>query len=160
MSNDGDLVDVRLLELPVDVWSLTQQHTDELLREFTLMTSSAPDGEDPSHEVPRRLLELVEVLTASYSDASDEPRRRLFAAAEAGQTVIDELRYRVPPEVGEASLTLGAMLDEADDYCRAGQHLLTLATPPDLVRFRQWYLGEFAAQVHGRPPVPWPLYRG
>lgn len=160
MSDSSELIDVRLLELPVDVWSRTQQHTDELLREFTLMTTSASPGPGPVHEVPRRLLTLVETLTTRFSDASDEPRRRLFAAAEAGEAVIDELRYRVPPAVADASVTLDAMLDEADEYCRAGQHLLTLATPPDLVRFRRWYLGEFVQQVNGRPPVPWPQYRG
>jgi hypothetical protein len=46
------------------------------------------------------------------------------------------------------------MLEEADEYCRSDQ-LLTLATPPTLVAFRRWYLGEFIAQIDGRPPQPW-----
>jgi hypothetical protein len=50
------------------------------------------------------------------------------------------------------------MLDEADEFCRQGKHLLTLATPPDLRRYRQWFLGEFVAQIGGRPPTPWPLF--
>jgi hypothetical protein len=51
------------------------------------------------------------------------------------------------------------MLDEADEYCRRGEHLLTLETPPELVRFRRWYLQEFVNQIAGAAPEPWPDYR-
>jgi hypothetical protein len=30
-----------------------------------------------------------------------------------------------------------------------------LATPPELVRYRQWYLGEFVRQLDGRPATSW-----
>jgi hypothetical protein len=50
------------------------------------------------------------------------------------------------------------MLDEADEYCRSGQALLTLETPPDAKLFRQWYLDEFIGQLSGAPPTPWPEY--
>jgi hypothetical protein len=50
------------------------------------------------------------------------------------------------------------MLDEVDEFCRQGKHLLTLATPPELVAYRRWYLGEFIAQLAGRPATPWPDY--
>ena len=48
------------------------------------------------------------------------------------------------------------MLDEADDYCRAGRHLLNLATPDELRAFRSWYLGQVRDQLAGGPPEPWP----
>jgi uncharacterized protein YfaT (DUF1175 family) len=51
------------------------------------------------------------------------------------------------------------MLDEADEYCRAGHHLLTLATPEELRVFRSWYLGQVAAQLSGAPAEPWPVHR-
>ena len=47
------------------------------------------------------------------------------------------------------------MLDEADESCTRGDHLLTLATPEEL-RFRCWFIGEFVAQINGAPPTPWP----
>ncbi len=50
-------------------------------------------------------------------------------------------------------------MDEADDYCRAGQHLLTLVTPPEALAFRRWYLGEFVRQIAGEQPRPWTDWR-
>ena len=50
---------------------------------------------------------------------------------------------------------LGAIFDEADDYCRAGEHLLSLATPPEALAFRKWFINEFVAQIGGSAPVPW-----
>ncbi len=73
--------------------------------------------------------------------------------------MIDDLVFRVPPQAAEAATNLDAMLDEANTYCGAGTHLLTLATPPDLVRFRKWYLGEFVGQLAGRPPIAWADHR-
>ena len=152
----SELVDVHLLEVPVDVWSRVQEHTDELLREFALMSS------DPaaSADVPARLTRLIEVLTATYSGVGDEQEAQLFAAAEAGQPVIDDLAFTVPVAAAEAAVVLAETLDEADEFCLAGQHLLTLATPPDLRRFRQWYLDQFVDQIRGADPVPWPSYTG
>lgn len=38
---------------------------------------------------------------------------------------------------------------------------MTLATPPELVAFREWFLDEFIRQIEGRgEPVPWQEYRG
>lgn len=59
-----------------------------------------------------------------------------------------------------ASKSLGAMLDEADEFCRQGKHLLTLAADEELVRFRRWYLAQFIDQAEGKPPVAWPDYQG
>jgi hypothetical protein len=66
--------------------------------------------------------------------------------------------YQIPVAASSAAQQLGSMLDAADDFCRAGQHLLTLATPPELVRYRRWYLGEFVAQLADGPATPWPEY--
>jgi hypothetical protein len=51
------------------------------------------------------------------------------------------------------------LLDEADEFCRAGDRLLTLAAEPELVAFRHWYLGEFWKQVEGAEPVSWPDFQ-
>ena len=150
----SELVDVHLLEVPVDVWARTQEHTDELLREFALMSS------DPaaSGDVPVRLTKLIEVLTATYSGVGSEQEAQLYAASEAGQAQIDDLAFRVPLATSEACIVLGETLDAADVYCQEGQHLLTLATPEELQRFRRWYLGQFVDQIAGAAPVPWSAY--
>jgi hypothetical protein len=51
------------------------------------------------------------------------------------------------------------MLDEADEYCRQGKHLLTLASDDELVRFRWWFLDQIIDQAAGKPPVAWPDYK-
>ncbi len=62
----------------------------------------------------------------------------------------------MPPQIADAVRHLGAVFDEADAYCREGEHLLTLATPPDALAYRHWVLEEFIAQIEdGRAPVPW-----
>lgn len=67
-----------------------------------------------------------------------------------------EVTYHVTPSAAQACRDLLAGLDEADAFCSAGQRLITLASPPDQIAFRHWYLGEFIAQLAGGAPTPWP----
>lgn len=150
---DG-LTEVRILELPVEVWAQAQEHVDELLREFTLLAEGQDLGED---HVPRRLLSLVDQLGREYDSLSTDQEAQLLAAYEAGVEALD-LTYRIPPEAAGAAARLGEALDAADEFCRAGEHLLTLATPPDALAFRRWFLGEFVDQVAGAPPTAWPVW--
>lgn len=151
----GELCEVHLIEFPLPIFRRAQEHGDELVREFSLIALAEQDQPDPT--VPVRLLELVKAVTREYGSVSTEVEQQRDAALEAGLDSID-LIYRVPPAVAEASLVLGAMLDEADDFCRLGDALLTLATPPEAKRFRDWYLQEFVAQLSGADPTPWPQY--
>lgn len=100
---------------------------------------------------------MVSALTAEYAGATGEADAERDAALAAGAESVD-LTYHVPPAAAEASRALGALLDEADEFCRAGGALLTLATPPEARRFREWYLQEFVGQVAGAAPTPWPDY--
>jgi hypothetical protein len=150
----GPLVEIRLLQVPVQLWARTQQHTDELLREFVLLSEQLRHEESGSLPVPLRLTQLVEELSGSYGSFSEDQEARLFEAAAAGETVID-LSYELPAAVSDATRHLGDLLNEADEYCRTGEHLLTLETPPELVRFREWFLEEFRRQIAGEPPTPW-----
>lgn len=147
------LHDVHLLVLPVRLWAQTQEQTDALLREFALM---ALGTEMATHEVPHRLLTLMESFEKRFAGVADAQELALHEAASAGVLVIDDLHYQVPAEVTEASIMLGEMLDEADVYCAEGSHLLTLAASPEVVRFRRWFLTQFVDQIAGRPAVPWP----
>jgi hypothetical protein len=156
VSTPDDLVDVAVLRLPVQVWLRAQEQSDALMREFALIAGEAagPAGE---HHVPKRLLDLVQQLNAGYSAFTQEQERQLDAAANEGREQID-LHYRVPRAAGPAALELGRLLDLADEYCREGRHLLTLAAPEELVRFRWWFLEQFVDQAAGRPAVAWPDY--
>jgi hypothetical protein len=152
------MVDVHLLGLPVMVWSKTQEHVDELLREFGHIAEQIRSQGGPS-EVPVRLTDLIHALTAEYGSLNTEQDARLSAAAAAGLPLVDDLPLKVPREAAGAVTHLDAMLDEADAYCSAGEHLLTLATPPELVRFRKWYLDEITGQMAGHAPVAWADYQ-
>lgn len=152
------LSEVTVLRIPVSIWARTQEHIDELVREFTLIAAQQHE-QVPSHEVPVRLLQLVEELTGRYGGLNIDQENRLAHAAQTGTREID-LVYSIPPEAGEAARRLQDLLDDADTYCRAGTHLLTLASPPELARFRHWFLDEFINQLGGRPPTPFPHYTG
>jgi hypothetical protein len=80
-------------------------------------------------ELPVRLIALVEQVTGRYSAFTAEQERQLAEATVAGAETID-LTYRIPSTAAEVAQAIGDILDEADDYCRGGRYLLTLAHPP------------------------------
>jgi hypothetical protein len=159
----GPAMTVRLLDFPVPIHARAQEHNDELMREFALIADqSHDDAVDPGHEaraLPARLVTIVAALNTNYGSFTQEQDARVAQAVAEGATVIDEMVYELPASAAFAAQTLGTMLDEADVYCQAGQHLLTLATPPELVAYRRWVLGEFVRQAAGQPPMSWPDYQ-
>ena len=143
----SELVTVCILGMPLDVMQRSAEHSDELLREFALIR------EEGSDHVPARLLALIEELQGRFGSFSEGPRQAMQDAMDRVDETID-LSYEVPPAVAAAARQVGDLLDEADEFCRAGD-LLTLATQPEAVVFRHWYLEEFQRQVDGEPPRPW-----
>lgn len=150
----AELHDVRLLRFPLLLWQQTQEHVDELLREFALIAGG--ESEHPE-SVPHRLMELIADLTAAYGGIGAATERERDEALTRGDAEVN-LVYHVPVAVTGAVRQLGDMLDEADEYCRQGAHLLTLQTPADQLLFRRWFLSEFLTQLAGAEPVAWPEY--
>jgi hypothetical protein len=150
----ADLVEVRLLGLSLADYAHSAAHHDALYREFALVLSSETTAD---HDVPRQLLAVMEELTDRFRGFTTAPQGELQAALERGDESID-LTFQVPAEAKAAALRLAQLLAAADEYCRGG-NLLTTAPPPEAVRFRDWYLHEFVAQIDGEPPTPWPAYR-
>jgi hypothetical protein len=146
-----DRVEVHLLALPVALAAQARQHFEELTREFVLIAEGSRDEQ----HVPARLLQLVDALTRQFGGINDEADQRLEDAIDAGLKALDDHVLRLPPQAGPAAKGLGEILDEADEYCRSGEHLLTLAASPELVAYRRWYLSEVLEQLDGRPPTPW-----
>ena len=147
----ANLVTVRMLGIPLDIYRESAEHADELMREFALIRERDPD-EGPA--IPRRLLALVDALTEQFGTFTEAQEAEMRQAHERGERTID-LVYRVPPEAKQAAIELDAMLVEADAFCREGHDLLTLATPPRAVAFRDWFLDEFVHQIDGAEPTPW-----
>ncbi|MEA3075844.1 MAG: hypothetical protein QOF60_752 [Actinomycetota bacterium] len=149
-----DLRRVVLVGLPVDIHAKAGEHSDELMREFTYLRAQADDPD--AADVPARLLALVDDLQGRYGAFTAGSQLELDQAVADGRPTID-LEYNVPADVVEACRHLEELLDQADEYCMAGDHLLTMASPPDLVAYRRWFLGEFVRQVRdGGAPNPWP----
>ena len=149
------LHEVHLVQLPLALHAKAQEHGSELIREMYLIAQELKGDDAPP--LPGRLVALVEELNSQFAGVSTEQERQIESAIDAGVDAID-VTYRVPAEAGPASAHLGAIFDEADEFCREGQHLLTLATPPELLAYRRWYLGEFIGQLAGAEPTPWPQY--
>jgi hypothetical protein len=149
---------VRIVGAPVAIWARAQEHSDELIREFVLIASER-ERSGIDHDVPHRLTELIEEVTAQYGGFGEANEQKLLQAITAGVESLD-LVYEMPPEVVDAVRHLGELLDEADEYCRTGEHLLTLATPPEQLAFRRWFLDEFVRQIAGEPPLRWADYAG
>jgi hypothetical protein len=148
------LVEVCIVGLPLAEQRLAAEHFDELLREFTLLHLAGS-----GHGVPGRLLELRDELIARFQSFTARNAEALLRAAERGEATVD-LTYRLPSDFGFAAQQLGDLLDEADEYCREGSHLLTLATSERATRYRRWFLGEFTRQFAGEAPLPWEAYEG
>jgi hypothetical protein len=152
VADGGGLVTIRIVGMPVPVHLRASEHGDELMREFALIAASTSDAVG----VPVRLTALVEALRGRFSGFTLQPEAALAEAAARGAHTID-LEYRLPSEAIDAAAELGAMLDEADEFCRTGD-LLTLATPPEALAYRRWFLGEFARQAAGEAPMAWSDY--
>jgi hypothetical protein len=142
---------VRLVAVPVELVERTRLHYDSLRRELTFIALSSPESK---RSVPPDLLALVDRLAVVYTTITPRQANDLGTARSRGDTGVD-LEVDVMPGAGDASAELAVLLDEADEFCRAGK-LLTLPTPPECVTFRRWYLGEFTRQLAGQPPTPWP----
>lgn len=147
----GELRQVRILGFPLDVYQRANEAFEGLRREFTLVAMRTPEAA----AVPTRLLQLIEALTDEFGAITSEPDRLRDEAIGRGELVVDELVHHLPPAAGEACVALNEMLDEADEFCRQGDVLLSLASPPEAIVFRRWYLGEMTAQLRGEPPLPW-----
>jgi hypothetical protein len=144
------IVRVRLLDVPVSLMFRANQHQQELVREFMLIELS---DDSAKQDVPVRLVDVVERDRREFSGLSARLWDDLADAMERGDPCID-MEIEIPSSARAAAQDLLATLTEADEFCRRGD-LLTLATPPDLVAFREWFLGEIVRQIDGSSPNPW-----
>jgi hypothetical protein len=142
-----ELVEIRILGLPVAVAVEAQEHFAELSREF-LHLANADDA--VRRDVPGRLLALSDQLRERFAGFT-EANAQLIDDAAADRVETLDLTYRLPAEVGPAASELGELLDLADRYCESGEYLLTLRTPPAALAYRTWYLRQFVGQATGGP---------
>lgn len=145
------IVAVRLLDFPLQLHARARQQADAMNREFRLVVEQ---GHDQADAVPTRLLELSTLMSQRYAGFTEEQDDLVEQGIEDGRERLPELRFDVPRHAGQAAVQLGALYDEADQWCRTGA-LLTLATSPEIVAYRRWYIDAFRHQCDGAQPVPW-----
>jgi hypothetical protein len=90
--DDDDMVTVRLLNFPLQVFAAVRQHHDDLLREFALLALRPPEDR-PGHAVPTRLLTLIDTLGRRFGGVGDRADTAREAALARGQANVD-LTYR------------------------------------------------------------------
>jgi hypothetical protein len=152
----ASLVDVVLLGIPIDLRQRSQQHSDELVREMTLIALQIREGDGDA--LPVRLSELVAEVQQTYGAFSARPDAELDEAAARGDEVVSRVVYSVPRDVGPFARHLIEILEETDEFCREGAYLLALASPPDIHAYRIWALREFERQIAGEQATSWPDY--
>lgn len=147
-THDVPSTTVRLLGLPVPLHVEAAAHQEALQREIDVISI------DDQASAPLRLRALIAEVQDQYGGLAEHPATELQSAIDRGAETVD-LTYVVPPAAAEASERLLEVLDEVDEFCRQGEHLLTLASPPEVVAYRRWFLGEFGSQLRGAAPTPW-----
>lgn len=114
-------ITVCLLGVPVRVLAASREHHDGLMREFRLLAMS---GAMDRAEVPAQLAALTRELGVRFAAAHTRPDADFDQAVGRGLDTVD-LVYSVSPAVVEGAGRLQALMDQADELCRAGQ-LMTL----------------------------------
>jgi ElaB/YqjD/DUF883 family membrane-anchored ribosome-binding protein len=151
-----ELVTVVLLDLPVAIWERADDEARDLMRELAVIELNR-DREIA--DVPSSLMDLIDEIERDHGAIGRDQTRRLARARAAGESVIDRLEYRLPRCSAADVRRLAEALDAADEYCRQGEHLLSVATSRAAKAFRDWFLGELITQLAGGEPTPWPLSR-
>jgi hypothetical protein len=157
MTAPDDLFEVRLLEVPLALRERSRQHGAELLREMELISMGRATG-TTHHQLPRRLVELAQELERVYGPYVGANTDELDAALDRGDDTLAEVVYHLPTSSVALVRHVEDILREVDDYCRAGQELLTLAPPLDVVAYREWVTSQVLGQAAGEPPTPWPMF--
>ena len=143
---------VHLLGLPVQARFRFTQHLEELTRELSLIHIGAQQGSEES--LPLRLLQIASELEGPYAVFRATPDAVAESALVTGEEFCD-VTYSVPPTAGEFLQVLGRVLEEADDFCRGQQHLLSLPASQEVAAYRRWFVAESVRQLAGEAPRPW-----
>ena len=146
----SELHDVALIDFPVARFQQMQQQHDAMMRELTLI-ALAPDPD--SNVVPRKLVALAAEMYEGQGDAA-RPFREGVAEAAARGDDITTLELQIPYATLRWMEDFMLLFDEGDEYCRRGD-MLTPPSPPEVVSFRHWFVGEMLRQIRdGAPPTP------
>lgn len=150
----GDVVPVRLLNVPLLLHAAWQQHAEALLREYMLATLEDETGDEAVQvhaEASDALALLAEHLP--HPDLGEEPAHMLATAGDPALSCAD-VEVPVPTASVPHFSALNDAMDNAVDA--ANRNLfLTPVTQPELQAFRRWVCRQVADQSGGGPPEAW-----
>lgn len=142
-----------LRDYPLRIWAQSRMHTDEVLREFTLMLEGQRSGQ--THlDVPQAMVDLAAMFTQRFGPLIDEIAVSRERALRQGA---DRMDSEVPMPVGIPQLLkqVDEVLRAVDSYCRSGD-LLTLERSEESRRLFDWTMQELTRQYDGGEAIPWP----
>lgn len=143
-----DLLRVRILDLPVAIYSRFRKRYYELSRELRLLSLAHGSAYPVATELSEVFIESEQYRRVGQG--FDDLDRLLESGAERG-----DVELAVPRSAPETLARLLRALERADEFCRE-QRLLVLAASPVEVALERWYFGEFARQAAGEEPQTWP----
>jgi anti-sigma regulatory factor (Ser/Thr protein kinase) len=143
---------VRLAGCPVRLSLRQDEHLDELLREFQLLSA------DRDNHDSLALARQIEGLLHAPAHARFTGRRLAEVADRAGRTEVD-IDMAMPRLASTWIRELERAVHAADALC-GEQRLLTLASTQDLRDLRAWMTESIVAQIeHGAAPETWGDWR-
>lgn len=134
---------VTLGDVPTSLLLAAKEHTENIVREFSLAASGAASGE--SAGIPLEMANMVDTVIHGFSAPRAAIKAQALAAAQRGEDRT-QLVLELTAGAADAGYAYLAALDHADTYARRAQ-ILTLETPPQHRAFRRWYVGSLADQL-------------
>lgn len=155
MTGAADVISRAVLrDYPLRLWAQQQEHSQEVLREFTLLLI----GQEEllaADAAPRQLVELAEMFSLRFGPLLDQISLARQEALDAGRDRMDS-EVALVTGMPELLAQVDTVLRAVDEYCRHGD-LLTLARPPEVVALFDWARTELVKQYEGSgEPAPWP----
>jgi len=145
--NTADLVTIRLLGMPVELFLHLRRHFSELGRELRLLAITDPE------RYPLALEFSEAYLQVEYERRHVVGLDALERAIADGTASID-LVYRAPSTAPATMERLNRLLHAVYDELTS-KVLLASRPPSSMIDLQNWYLGEFRRQAAGEQPTPW-----
>lgn len=136
---------VVLRDCPVALSLQQDQHLDELVRELQLMAASNGNAQS------RVIAQEIQDILISPTSARLTGRRMAERALAEGRPSVD-VEMAMPMEFSPLMRRLHDAVTRADELCDQNQ-LLSLTSPPDIRRLREWMAEEIIAQTERRRPA-------
>ncbi len=150
----SDLVGTAVLkDFPLRLWAQSREHTDEVLREFTLLLGGERSGQTDL-DVPESLVALADMFTVRFGPLIDDLTATRERALREGADRMDSV-VPLPAGAPELFAQVRQVLETVDDYCRAGD-LLALERSEESRRLFDWTVEQLLRQYDGGAPAPWP----